>query len=260
MFKNEPGTRYILLLDDDSLELNNTKTFIESNMPSIKVIAVNSYEESINYIRKYNMDIEAYILDIELSYSKYSGIEVAKYIRNDPLKALVPIIFTTSYSHYGSGYLREIHYYDFYVKPYDKEQLLNSIKSSLSLLTKNSFNQVNELIISLLYGASLILNFNDITCIEIIGKELHITNMLGKVEKYHVKYNTFSKILNYICTHEELNSFIQIHRCIIINADRIKKIEKGKNIADIWLFNLDNPKPVGKTYFSKISVFNKKTE
>ena len=64
MFKNETGTRYILLLDDDSLELNNTKTFIESNMPSIKVIAVNSYEESINYIRKYNMDIEAYILDI----------------------------------------------------------------------------------------------------------------------------------------------------------------------------------------------------
>lgn len=174
MFKSETGTRHILLLDDDSLELNNTKTFIESNILSIEVIAINSYEESINYIRKYNMDIEAYILDIELSYSKYSGIEVAKYIRNDPLKALVPIIFTTSYSHYGSGYLREIHYYDFYVKPYDKVQLLNSIKSSLSLLTKKSFNQVNELIISLLYGVSVILNFNDITCIEIIGKELHM--------------------------------------------------------------------------------------
>lgn len=126
------------------------------------------------------------------------------------------------------------------------------------MLTKKSSNQVNELIIPLLYGASLILNFNDITCIEIIGKELQITNMLGEVEKYHVKYNTFSKILNYICTHEELNSFIQIHRCIIINADRIKKIEKGKNIADIWLFNLDNPKPVGKTYFSKYQFLIKK--
>ena len=71
MFKSETGTRHILLLDDDSLELNNTKTFIESNILSIEVIAINSYEEAIYYIRKYNQNIKAYILDIELYNSKF---------------------------------------------------------------------------------------------------------------------------------------------------------------------------------------------
>ena len=253
-------TRYILLLDDDLIELNNTKSLIENDIPSISVITTNSYEKSIHYIDTYNQNIEAYILDIELSDSKFSGIDVAKFIRNDPKKALVPIIFTTSYSHYGSGFLQEVHYYDFFVKPYDKKQLLKSIKSSLSLISKNSCNAVNKLPIPLLYGSSLLLNFNDVTCIEINGKELSITNSLGKVEKYYVKYNTFSNIINYIAAHEELKNFIQIHRCIIINAERIKKIQKGKNIADIWLFNLNNSKPVGKTFLHQISIFNKKTE
>ena len=90
-------TRYILLLDDDIIELNNTKTLIENDIPSISVITTNSYEKSIHYIDTYNQNIEAYILDIELSDSKFSGIDVAKFIRNDPKKALVPIIFTTSY-------------------------------------------------------------------------------------------------------------------------------------------------------------------
>lgn len=253
-------TRYILLLDDDLIELNNTKSLIENDIPSIAVITTNSYEESIHYIDTYNQNIEAYILDIELSDSKFSGIDVAKFIRNDPKKALVPIIFTTSYSHYGSGFLQEVHYYDFFVKPYDKKQLLKSIKGSLSLISKNSCNAVNKLSIPLLYGSSLLLNFNDVTCIEINGKELSITNSLGKVEKYYVKYKTFSNIINYIAAHEELKNFIQIHRCIIINAERIKKIQKGKNIADIWLFNLNNSKPVGKTFLHQISIFNKKTE
>lgn len=80
MFKSETGTRHILLLDDDSLELNNTKTFIESNILSIEVIAINSYEEAIYYIRKYNQNIKAYILDIELYNSKFFLSRTAAFV------------------------------------------------------------------------------------------------------------------------------------------------------------------------------------
>lgn len=252
--------RQILLLDDDPIELQKTKSLIKKNIPSVEVITATSYEEAVCFICNQNQMIEAFILDIELSDSKFSGIDVAKFIRKDPKKTLVPIIFTTSHSHFGAGFLHDIHYYDFFAKPYNEELLLKSIKTSLSLIINESSGLENKLSIPLLYGMTLVLNFNEIICIEINGKELSITNTSGRVQKYCVKYKTFSNILKFIDTHQELKHFIQIHRCIIINAEKIKRIHKGKNIADIWLFNTKDPKPVGKTFISNIMIFNKETE
>lgn len=223
----------------------------------VSVIAVNSPEQAVHYIDRYSSRIEAYILDIEMIGDRSSGIQVAEYIRNVASCALVPIIFTTSHAHYGSGYLHRIHYYDFFTKPVDHRALIDSLRSALSLSPSDVINTHNHLLIRTLYGMSVELDFDNIACIEINGQELLITDLLGKTNTYQVKYKTFSNIIEFI-ENENLSKFQQIHRCVIINTDRIRNIELGKNTANIWLFNVEEFKPVGKTFLSKIAVFNKK--
>lgn len=223
----------------------------------VSVIAVNSPEQAIHYIDLYSSRIEAYILDIEMAGNRYSGIQVAEYIRNVAHQSLVPIIFLTSHAHYGSGYLHRIHYYDFFAKPYQHSALIESLRGALSLLPSNAISTHNRLLIRTTYGMSVELDFDNISCIEINGQELLITDLLGKANTYTVKYKTFSNIIEFI-EGRNMSNFQQIHRCVIINTDRIRKIEWEKNTASVWLFNVSDFKPVGKTFLSKISIFNKK--
>lgn len=188
---------------------------------------------------------------------KISGIQVAEHVRNIANRALVPIIFLTSHAHYGSGYLRRIHYYDFFAKPFDHGALIESLRGALSLSSSNSSDTCSHLLIHTSYGISVELSFDNISCIEINGQNLSITNLLGKTNTYAVKYKTFSNIIEFI-EHKKLSNFQQVHRCVIINTDRIRKIEWGKNTASIWLFNVEPFKPVGKTFLPKISIFNKR--
>lgn len=243
-----------MLLDDNADELQIAKNIIESNLP-VSVIAVSSPQQAMRYIDLYSDRIEAYIFDIEMVGNRYSGIQLAEYVRNTADGALVPIIFLTSHAHYGLGYLRPIHYYDFFVKPLEKDALLQSLRGALSI--SNTSDVCNHLLILTSCGISVDLDFEDISCIEINGRHLSVTDLLGKVKTYTVKYKTFSNIVRFV-ENESMCKFRQIHRCVIINTDRIRRIEWGKNTASIWLFNVKECKPVGKTFLSQVAVFNKK--
>lgn len=245
--------RYILLLDDDPNDLKNTKSVIEANIP-ISTIAAKSPEEAIHYITLYGADIDAFILDIEITGNKYSGIQVAEYIRNIEGRALVPIIFLTSHTHYGSGYLNRIHYYDFFSKPYNPHDLIKSITTALSLQPPDSKNALKDLSIVIHDNIAVKLHFENISCIEINGHHLIVTDLLGNIETYKVKPKTFANVNEYIENQSSFN-FQQIHRCIIINTDRIRKIVWEKNTASVWLFNVERPKPIGKMFLSKMSIF-----
>lgn len=189
--------------------------------------------------------------------NRSSGIQVAEYVRNVARRALVPIIFITSHAHYGSGYLHRIHYYDFFAKPFDHCALIESLRGALSISSSKSSNICSHLFIHTSSGISVELNFDNISCIEINGPDLSITDLLGKTNTYAVKYKTFSNILEFV-EQRNMSKFQQIHRCVIINTDRIRRIEWGKNTASIWLFNIEDFKPVGKTFLSQIAIFNKK--
>lgn len=204
---------------------------------------------------KYYDKFSAYVLDIEMIDQKYSGIEVAEKIRKLPNGSLVPIIFLTSHSYFGGGGLRKIHYYEFFQKPSNPIKVLNTLKSALSSEAKIKPSE-NQPLIFETGKLTVELDISTISCREVYGSELVVTDFCGKSDSYHIKSSTFSKICKELNKRND-HSLKQTHRCVIINVNRIKHIEWRKNAATVWLFNVDEPKPVGKTYLHNISVYNK---
>ena len=243
----------IFLLEDDSDELNRIKDTLELRLP-VQIFPIPDSEASIQIIQKHYDIFSAYILDIEMSGQKYSGIQVAEAIRNQPQCALVPIIFLTSHAHFGAGGLHYIHYYEFFQKPCDVDRLVATLQEALSINSINEHSEHTTINIESNH-LSVELDLEDISCIEIFGTQLYVTDLLGKVATYKVKPNVFSSICQRLKTMGNC-SLRQIHRTVIINVNRIKRIEWRKNTATVWLFNVKDWKPAGKTYLNVLSPYS----
>ncbi len=204
-------------------------------------------------IPKIYSKISAFILDIEMKGQELTGIQIAEQIRKNPQCATVPIIFLTSYVHFGSGALHDIHYYDFLSKVDSKKLLINTLEKALGIhLVTNNLSTPH--IIVECTSCSLEISIESISCIDLFGSKLLITDFSGETQAYRVKPHAFSDIcvqLENISGH----SLKQIHRCVIVNVNRIKEIQWHKNSAQIWLFNVSDWKPAGKTYLHKLSQF-----
>lgn len=245
----------IFYMDDDSEELRFLKDALESSLP-IKVIPVPDSEIAMQLIRLRSDFFSAYILDIEMDQQKYSGIQIAEEIRRQPNCALTPIIFLTTYKHFGIGGLRYIHYYDFFQKPYEIDQITESISNALSLQTYIKQTDFKEFIVFESCGITIKWDPSNISCIEISGPELCITDLLGKEFIYRVKPNVFSCICKSVSALKD--PFLQrIHRCVVINVNRIKLIDWHKNYANVQLFNTQAWKPAGKTYLKALAIYGK---
>ncbi len=246
-------TPYILLLEDNLIELKKIKETIENHL-SVDVIPINNADNMMSLITKYAGRFSAFVLDIEMSGQAYSGIDLAQKIRQLPECTHTPIIFLSSHSHYSGGVLKNLHYYDFICKPYDPSLLIRSLENALALnIAASSAEDTSNTL--LLDGPHFQyeLRASTISCIELFRNEMIVTDLLGNDTRYIVKPKALPSICNQL---EHINtSLSQVHRCYIINLNRIKKIEWSKNTALVYLFNVSKPVPVGKSFLHILSAY-----
>ena len=243
----------IFLLEDDPAELERLKHDINQQL-HIPIIAMTSSDKAIDWLGQFPAPCAAFILDIEMKSQKYSGIQVAEKIRQNPLFITTPIIFLTSYGHFGRGALQHIHYYHFMNKPYAMSFFIQILSEAISPPSPNSMQISTLLLESTHYTYEL--PTEDISCIEQFGSKIVVTDLLGKESTYIVKTNAFSHICGQIKELEHC-PLHQVHRSVVINFNRIQKIDWKKNYATVWLFNIAIGKPVGRTYLNTLSIFQK---
>lgn len=241
----------ILLLDDNHNHLTQISDFL-SNNPSLEIVSFSESLSALQALENKVYNFSAFILDIEMTGQEYSGIDVAERIRELPGNALKPIIFLTSYAHFSFGALKHIHYYDFFHKPCKPEALSNSLKRALSA---NDFaNQKQQVLTIHLNHFEIEVDIKSVSCMELFSNVLVVTDLLGNEQRYKVKPNTFTDICNQLTAFRS-TYLQQVHRSVIVNLNRIKKIEWQKNTAMIWLFNVHDWKPVGKTFLKKLDAY-----
>ena len=240
-----------MILDDDPILSKRLSEYLNQVLP-FHVITFEKAEDAFSALNSCQYEFCAFILDIELTGQKHTGIDVAEIIKSNAQTSSKPIFFLTSYKHFGYGSLRHLHYYDFFTKNTDFEKIATSIENAI--LPHND-EKLKSPIISL-QGLFCVyeIKLNDISCIEQFGKEIVITDLSGHVSSYRVKPCAFIHVCKQI---EQLNykKFQQVHRSIILNFHRIQKIEWHKNTASVFLFNTPDCKPVGKTYLEKLKIF-----
>ena len=241
----------VMILEDDIKQIELLVRHLKSTLKIKPVVFIDAYA-AIKALDDPKYNFAAYVLDIELNNQGLTGIDVAEKIRQNINDIRKPIIFLSSYTHFSYGSLRYLQYYEFVSKGSEMACVENVLKRALF----GDFSSCQTATHIMLATSKFIceIDTSNVSCIEVIRNEVIITDLIGSERVYKVRPGTFASICEQLRSLH-IDYLQQVHRCIILNLHRIRKIEWRKNTATVWLFNVSSPKPVGKTFLEKMKVF-----
>lgn len=222
----------ILIVDTQEI-IHESLIKIARNLDKTVEVFVTGYAcKALDYAK--NNQIDAFFLDIQLL--DYSGIELAKKIRKIEKYMFTPIVFITAISTRELEAFRQIHCYDYIVKPFSDEEIYRVFRK----IIKYYISQKNEEPMLKLErkGSINIINYKDIIYLDLKNRKICITTLN---EKIYYTGKTLSQMKALLS-----DDFIQVHQSFIINKRFINNIKLSKN--EICLKGVEEFIPIGRTY------------
>ncbi|NFO03903.1 response regulator transcription factor [Clostridium botulinum] len=216
----------VILVEDDYMQRNILKKMLTSTYNFIKIYEADSESEALNIIE--NNYINMFIIDINLKES--SGLDLAKKIRDIPKYEFNQIIFLTTYIEYITQAFKQVHCYDYILKPYNKDVVYNMLNKIILNENKEILYKNKEIVITLKCGIYIGIKIKDIIFIEVIGKKYNIHT---KTRIYSTNSMSLKKIIELI----DSENIIQSHRSFVVNINYVCKIEKIDNKLSSICFN-----------------------
>lgn len=216
----------ILIVEDDSKQRENIVKMIQGTDKNLNVYEAESKEEAIKTLEKTFIDF--FYIDISLKNS--SGLELAFEIRKIEKYKFNWIIFITTHVQYMLQAFKEIHCYDYIIKPYDKDEVIKMTKELIegSHIHREQEKKDKHVIFDLKNGINIKLNVDEIIFIEV---NFRIMTVHTKNASYEVKNLSLNKALEMI----NCNNIVQSHKSFVVNTNYINKIE---NISSkVWELN-----------------------
>jgi two-component system LytT family response regulator len=216
-----------IIIDDEPLAREKVKLFA-GDEPDIEIVDVcsNGHEAIASYNR-YKPDL----LFLDIQMPEMNGFEILQHLQGNTLSA---VIFITAYDEFALRAF-EFHAIDYLLKPYDRERFQRSVAHArVALHTTGQLETTAEQIKVLLdsvhqnsaklerlivktNGKIIFLRLEEVDWIESAGNyvKLHCGN------ETHLIRETMNGL------EQQLNpkKFIRIHRCTIINIEKIKELE-----------------------------------
>lgn len=222
----------LLIVEDEALVANGLAKMVRSINNDIEVSITGYAQEALNYAKNINYD--AFLLDIQLK--DYSGFELAKEIRSIDYYKLTPIIFITAIPTRELVAFKEIHCYDYIIKPFKEREVKNALETIINYGIKKDKKR-----------AELKLKQKDYHYIIAQDEIVHIESRYGKViittikEQIDLPRYTLKGLMDNLT-----DNFIQCHRGYIVNTDYIEKVDKSD--YNIYLKGIEFPIPIGRKY------------
>ncbi|WP_298841759.1 LytR/AlgR family response regulator transcription factor [Clostridium sp.] len=195
-----------IIVDDEYPSREELKYFI-NNFSNIKII--DEFDDSVialEYIEANNPDV----IFLDISMPKLDGIALGKIINNFPKHSR--IIFITAHKKYAVDAF-EIHAYDYILKPYSEERIINTLKNIEKVPDiKNGNNKIT------LWKSKkmMVVKIIDISYCEARERETLIY-INGLKYSVNCSISEFYKRL-------PKEFFFRSHRSYIINCDKITEI------------------------------------
>lgn len=228
----------VIIVEDDFLQRDILKKMILSKHEFIKIYEADSENAALDIIAKH--DINMFLIDISLKES--SGLDLAMRIRNIYKYEFSQIIFLTTHMEYITQAFKQIHCYDYILKPYNQEDvqaMLNKLilyESSRLNNSSDNFNEDNKykdrkVSINIKNGVCALIKIDDIVFIEVKGRVCEINTTNGM---YEANNTSLKKIMELI----DCKYIIQSHKAFAINKNYICKIEKiSAKLSTIYFNN-----------------------
>lgn len=228
----------ILLVEDERIQREALASIIKSNFVDVRIYEAASKNEAIKIIDE--KDIHLFFIDIQLKDS--SGLDLAKKIRKYENHALTGIVFVTGELVHIIEAFKNIHCYDFIVKPYKEKDIIKIVDVFLNSTPLKSIKEGRYSFIDVDSNISVKLYHNDIIYIEYINKCCNIHTISGL---YNVKRTSLVKVLKSLKDEE----IVQTHRSFAINMKYVTEIEKTyEKVWNIKLRGCDDMVLLSYTY------------
>lgn len=220
---------HVLILEDERASREALETILTEYRTGICVHAASSYEEAkalLNAAIRYDL----FLLDVNLggdNRGDIGGILFAREIREQFRYTFTPVVMITAIGALEMQAYRELHCYQYIMKPFSPDQVKEVVKKVL----EKEKRKESPFITVKRDGINYQVKCEDIRYIEAIhrGVRLHL-----KEENWNVPYVTLKQILSKVPD----GMFRQCHRMFAVNRleveyyDTVNRIVKLKNCSD----------------------------
>ncbi len=207
----------ILVLEDNRDSLRALQKIIEKMSADIEVFPVEGLEQARETLEREKELFHAFLLDINLNEADnedMSGLTFAKEVRGLQAYAFTPIVMITSLASLELQAYRELHCYQYIVKPYQEAEIQRLIRKVLFQTGEAS----EPFVLIKKEGINYKLLCKDIVGIRAIPRGVSI--MLAK-EEMSVLYLTIRQLMEKLPQEH----FFQCHRMFVVNRDYIDYVD-----------------------------------
>lgn len=223
-----------MIVEDDMIIAKGLDVIIKSVGDNIETTITQYSKEALEYANYQKYDL--LFLDIQLL--DYSGYELAKEIRNIDKYKLTPIVFITAIPTKELLTFKEIHCYDYIIKPFKDTEVIEVVSTLINYGANKREGKDNYLNLKQ-RGYIYRINTRDIIYIESIYKKIKVVTDKEQIE---VNNCTLYKIREELLEEE----FVQCHKSFIINRNYIKGVDLVKSLIE--LSSTDVRVPIGRKY------------
>lgn len=235
---------HILILEDDRNSMEVLEKILMEYSEDICVHPASSYQEAKDLL---NADIQygIFLLDVNLggeNREDIGGIIFAREIREQFRYTFTPIVMITSVGAMEMQAYRELHCYQYIMKPFHPEQVKEVVRKVLEKERQDEKKESPSVVVKK-DGVNYQVRCEDIRYIEAIPRGIRIHM---KKEDWNVPYVTLKQILMKVPE----GMFLQCHRMFAVNRqeveyyDMVNRIVKLKDCKDVI--------EIGVTYKSEI--------
>lgn len=233
----------IFILEDQEMSRRALKELICStgHHEEIVVDSASSFEEGRHFVES-NATYDAFFLDINLDASNQadeSGLELARIIRGYSKYEFTPVIMVTSIAKLEMSAYRELHCYQYLLKPYVEEDVKNVVKK---LLAMKDVKEEKTIVVKK-DGINYRIKCDAIVYIQAVPRGVCL---YLKKESMKVPYLTIVKLMEQLSDED----FIQVHRMFVVNKKHIENIDFVNRM--IKMVGYDETVELGGTYKQKL--------
>jgi DNA-binding LytR/AlgR family response regulator len=234
----------VLIVEDDKIQRKSLKKTIQQIDKDISIYEAEDKDEALEITSKNNIDI--FYIDISLKNS--SGLDFAMELRKVPQYEFSFIIFLTTHVEYITQAFKQVHCYDYLLKPYEIADVVNMTKRFIlnGDKVKDALKDKDYAVFEVRKGINVKVYIKEIIFIEVKIRicMIHTVNGIYKINNISLK-----KILKLI----NCNNIIQCHKSFAVNPMHIRKIENvDSKLSEIYFENCDKDALLGYKFKNTI--------
>lgn len=230
------------ILEDRAESRIALQKMISERYPQIQMDAVATYEEAIQCLDQTEYDI--FLLDINLNISDSndtSGLRFAREVRSRQGYEFVPIVMITNISNLEIAAYREIHCYQYIIKPFVKEAVFSVLKKLLEGKQKEECSYF----VFKSDGINYKVDCADILYLRAVPRGITLVMRREEVKVLYLTLRTAMEKLP--------EEFVQCHRMYVINLNYLEYFDFVNQV--VKLKGCNQTIEIGGTYKEKLKQY-----